>query len=146
MTRQRAVWVAAWLVGAGAVLVAQKVTSPVELDRAMKTIGSALDGVKQSIASKAYVEAKVPLALSRQTLASTRPFWDANQQPDVSKMTRSAVATLDALDKALSASAVDASAVGAAVDAVTRACDACHATAREGDQQTGFRIKSAPPR
>lgn len=143
MTRQRAVWVTAWLLGAGAVLVAQKVVSPVELDRAMKTIGSAIDSVKQATGSKQYVEAKTPLALARQTLASTRPFWDATQKPDLAKMTRDAVATLDALDKALSASAVDAAAVGTAVDAVTRACDACHATAREGDQQTGYRIKSA---
>ena len=101
------------------------------------------EGVKQAIGSKSYVEAKTPLALSRQILASTRPLWDAYQNPDAAKKTRDAVARLDALDKALSANAVDAAAVAAAFDAATRACDACHAAYREGDQQTGYRIKSA---
>lgn len=141
MTRQRAVWVTAWLLGASAGLAAQKVISPVELDRAMKTIGTAFDGVKQSMGSKSYAEAKIPLALARQVMASTRPFWQENQKPDVAKMTRDAVATLDALDKALSAKTVDAAAVTAAFDAASRACDSCHATAREGDQQSGYRIK-----
>jgi hypothetical protein len=117
------------------------VVGPEEFDRAMKTIGTAFEGVKQAVVSKSYVEAKTNLALSRQTLASTRPFWDAHQKPDAAKMAKDAVATLDALDKALSASTVDAAAVAAALDAATRACDACHATHREGDQQTGYRIK-----
>ncbi len=129
--------------GAGAVGLAQKVVSVNEFDRAMKTIGTAFDGVKQAIASTSYVEAKTPLALSRQVLASSRPFWDAQQKPDAAKMARDAVAALDALDKALSAKAVDAAAVAAALAAATRACDACHTTEREGDQQTGYRIKSA---
>lgn len=137
--------VAALAIGAGAVGLAQKVVSVDELDRAMKTIGTAFDGVRQAVASKSYVEAKTPLALSRQVLASSRPFWEAYQRPDVAKMTRAAVARLDALDKALSAKDVDVSAVTAALDEATRACDACHATAREGNQQAGYRIKPVSP-
>ena len=143
MTRHRAVWIAAWLLATGAVGVAQKVVSPDELGRAMKTIGSAFDRVKQSIGSKSYEEAKIPLALSRQVLSSTRPFWEAQPKPDVAKMTRDAVATLDALDKALSPKAVDQASVAAALESATRACDTCHATEREGDQRAGYRIKSA---
>jgi hypothetical protein len=143
MTRRLAASVTALVLAAGAGSVAQKVVSTDEFDRAMKTIGAAFDSVKQAIDSKSYVEAKTPLALSRQTLASTRPFWDAQQNPDAAKKTREAVANLDALDKALSPQAVDAAAVGVAFDTATRACDACHATHREGDQQTGYRIKSA---
>lgn len=131
------------VLGVGAIGLAQKVVGVDEFDRAMKTIGAEFDGVKQAIASKSYVEAKIPLALSRQVLASSRPFWDAQQRPNAAKMARDGVAALDALDKALSAKAADAAAVAAALAAVTRACDACHATEREGDQQTGYRIKSA---
>ena len=47
------------------------------------------------------------------------------------------------LDKAPSATTVDAAAVAAVFGDVTRACDACHATYREGDPQTGYRIRSA---
>ena len=143
MTRHLTGWLIAVVVGTGAVGVAQKVVSPEEFERAMKTIGTAVEGVNQAIGSKSYVDAKTPLALSRQILASTSPLWATNQQPDAARMTKEALAKLDALDKVLSANAVDAAAVAAAFQDVTRACDACHATYREGDQQTGYRIKSA---
>lgn len=133
------------MLGVGAVGLAQKVVSVDEFDRAMKTIGTEFDGVKQAIASKLYIEAKIPLALSRQVLASSRPFWEASQKADVAKMTRAAVARLDTLDKALSAKNVDLPAVTAALDEATRACDVCHATEREGNQQAGYRIKSVSP-
>ena len=140
---RRLAWSVTLFVLTGTLVVAQKVVGPEEFDRAMKTIGTAIEGVNQAIVSKSYVDAKTPLALSRQVLASTRPVWEVKQEPDAVRMNREAVATLDALDTALSAIAVDAAAVAAAVGDVTRACDACHATYREGDQQTGYRIKSA---
>lgn len=143
MTRHLMGWVTAFAVGTGTVGVAQKVVSPEEFGRAMKTIGTAVEGVNQAIGSKLYVDAKTPLALSRQILASTRPFWLTSQEPNAARMTKEAVAKLDALDKVLSAKAVDAAAVTAAFQDVTRACDVCHATYREGDQQTGYRIKPA---
>src|SRR2546428_283342 len=143
MTRHMTGWLIAFVLAAGAVGVAQKVVSPEEFTRAMKTIGTAIDGVNKAIASKSYVDAKTPLALSRQILASTRPFWTTNQKPDAAKMTRETVAKLDALDKVLSASVVDAAAVAGAAQDLTRSCDACHAMYREGDQQSGYRIQSA---
>lgn len=143
LTRHVAGWLTVAVVTTATVVVAQKVVSPAELGGAMKTIGTAFDSVQKSIESKSYVEAKTPLALSRQLLASTRPFWTTNQSPDAAKMTTETVAKLDALDKALSSSAVDAAAVAAAYQDVTRSCVACHATHREGDEQTGYRIKSA---
>ena len=143
MTRCLPGCVMVFVVAAGVLGVAQKVVGPDEFDRAMTTIGNALEGVEQSIGSKSYVEAKTPLALARQTLASTKPVWETKRERDAVRMTREAVATLDALDKTLSADEVDAAAVVAAVEDVTRACEACHATYREGDSQTGYRIKSA---
>ena len=110
----------------------------------MKTIGAALEVAEEALGSASYVEAKTPLALSRQVLASTRPEWEANGEPDAVRMNREAVAALDALDRALSAPAVDAALVTAALADVNRACDACHAVHREGDPQTGYRIRSAP--
>ena len=143
MARYRTAWLTAFVVGAGTVGTAQAVVSLEEFTRAMKTIGTAVEGVHQAIGSKSYVDAKTPLALSRQILASTRPWWTANQNPDAARMTKEAVAKLDALDKVLSASSQDPAAVASAVQDVTRACDACHAMYREGDQQTGYRIKTA---
>ena len=138
MTRRLAGWATAFVVGSGTVGVAQKVVGPEEFDRAMKTIGAAIAGVEEALGSASYVEAKTPLALARQVLASTRPEWEANGQSDAVRMTREAVAALDALDTALSAATVDAAAVAAVFEDVTRACDACHATYREGDPGTGL--------
>lgn len=143
MPRHLAACVTAFVVGAATVGVAQKVVGPDEFDRAMKTIGTAFDSVQKSIESKAFVEAKTPLALSRQILASTRPFWTAAQKPDAAKMAKETVARLDALDKALSSTAVDAGAVAAALQGVNRGCDACHMAYREGNPQSGYRIKSS---
>jgi len=136
-------WGVTLFVLTGTLAAAQKVVGPEEFDRAMKTIGTAIEGVNQAIESKSYVEAKTPLALSRQVLASSGPVWETKREPDAVKKTREAVATMDALDKALSADVVDAAAVAEAVEDVTRACNACHTMYREGDEQTGYRIKSA---
>jgi cytochrome c556 len=76
-------------------------------------------------------------------MASSRPFWTTNQNPDAAKMTKDMVAKLDALDKALSLTTVDAAAVAAALQDVNRGCDSCHALYREGNEQTGYRIKSS---
>ena len=142
MTPRPAAWTVAIVLGTGTLAVAQKVVGPEEFDRAMKTIGAAVEGVEEALASMSYVEAKTPLALARQVLASTRPEWETNGQPDAVRMNREAVAALDALDEALSATTVDAAGVAAAFGDVTRACEACHATYREGDAQTGYTIRS----
>ena len=142
MTPRPAAWTVAIVLGTATLAVAQKVVGPEEFDRAMKTVGAAVEGVEEALGSASYVEAKTPLALARQVLASTRPEWETNGQPDAVRMTREAVAALDALDEALSATTVDAAGVAVAFGDVTRACDACHATYREGDARTGYRIRS----
>ena len=135
--------VALFVVATGVLGVAQKVVGPDEFDRAMKTIGTAFDSTQELIGSSSYEDAKAPLALARQTLASTRPVWETTNETDAVKMTREAVGTLDELDRVLSAITIDAVAVAAAVDNVNRGCDSCHAQFREGDEQSGYRMKSA---
>ena len=142
MTLRPAAWTVAIVLGTGTLAVAQKVIGPEEFDRAMKTIGAAVEGVEEALGSASYVEAKTPLTLARQVLASTSPEWETNGQRDAVRMTREAVAALDTLDEALSVTTVDAAAVAAVLGDITRACDACHATYREGDAQTGYRIRS----
>ena len=144
MTQRLAGWVMALVAGTGAFALAQKVIGPEQFDEAMKTIGAAIEGVEEAVGSGSYAEAKTPLALARQVLASTRPELEALGRRDAVRMNREAVAALDVLDVALSPATVDAAAVTAAVDDVTRTCDACHAVHREGDAQTGYRIRSAP--
>ena len=142
MTHRRQGWVLLFTAASVALAAAQKVVGPDDFDRAMKTIGAGMDGTREAIGSESYIDAKTPLALARQTLASTRPVWETDEEPAAVRMTREAVAALDALDKVLSPRTVDPPAVAAALDDVTRTCDACHATYREGDEQAGYRIRS----
>ena len=142
MTRHPAAWAAALAAGMVTLVAAQKVIGPEEFDRAMKTVGASVDAVDEAVASSSFAPAKTPLALARQVLASTRPVWETAEAPDAVLMTREAVAALDALDKALSASAVDAANVAASQQNLRRACDACHAEYREGDAETGYRMKT----
>ena len=142
MSRHLAAAAALCAAGLTALGAAQKVVGPEEFDRAMKTVGAAAAAVDESIAAESYGEAKTPLALARQVLASTRPVWETADQPDAVRMVREALDALDALDKVLSATTVDAAAVTASVQDVQRACDACHAIHREGDEETGYRMKA----
>ena len=142
MTRHLAGWAAAFAVGAATFVAAQKLVGPEEFDRAMKTIGASIDAVDEAVESSSYEPAKTPLALARQVLASTRPVWETSRRPDAVRMTREAVAALDALDKVLSGITVDAGEVAVSLQNVMRACDACHATYREGDDETGYRMKT----
>lgn len=130
---------AAWT---GAIGFAEKVVTPEELEQAMKIIGSSLDVGAKAITTSAYGDAKAPLVLARQTLASTIPFWGDRKIDNAAKLTRDAVRKLDDIDAALSAMPVDAAAVASAVKAVNDACAACHTIYREGDRQTGYRIKA----
>ena len=144
MTQRLAACVIALVAGTGTFVLAQKVIGPEQFDEAMKTIGLAIEGVEEAVGSGSFVDAKTPLALARQVLASTRPELEALGWPDAVGMNREAVDALDALDVALSPATVDATAVAAAVADVNRTCDACHAVHREGDPQSGYRIRSTP--
>lgn len=130
--------ITAW---AGSVGIAQRVNSLQELTLGMKTIGASVAAADQAISSAAHPDAKAQLVLARQMLASTVPFWLQRKTDEAAKMTRDAISKLDALDKVLSPATVDSAAATAALKQVTATCAACHTAYREGDQQTGYRIK-----
>ncbi len=142
MMQRVAGWVIALVTGTATFALAQKVIGPEQFDEAMKTIGGAIEGVEEAVSSRSFVDAKTPLALARQVLASTRPELEALGWTDAVGMNRQAVDALDALDAALSPMTVDAGAVAGALEDVNRTCDACHAVHREGDPQNGYRIRS----
>ena len=59
---RRLAWSVTLFVLMGTLAVAQKVVGPEEFDRAMKTIGTAIEGVNQAIGSTSYVDAKTVLS------------------------------------------------------------------------------------
>jgi hypothetical protein len=76
------------------------------------------------------------LIVTREYLARSWTFWNQNNVGEAAKMVSAAVARLDTLDDALSATIVDAEAVSASVTEATAACTSCHARFRTHDPAT----------
>jgi hypothetical protein len=101
-----------------------------------------VNSANKAIGSGAYADAKAPLVLARQTLASSAPFWSAKNLDNAVKLTREAVRKLDDLDTALSSPSVDGAAVSKAASSLLETCSTCHAAYRDGDSKAGYRIKA----
>jgi hypothetical protein len=124
---------------ASTVAVAQKVTSVEELDKTMKRVGPAQQGLNKAIQSMAYADARKNIPTIRQAILDAETFWVTRKKGDAIKSTKETVAKLDALDKVL-ASSPNAATATAAFKEVGGACRSCHQTYREqvGDD---FRLK-----
>jgi len=122
------------------VVVAQKVTSVDELDKTMKRVGPAQQGINKAIQSMSYPDARKNLPVVRQAMLDAEGFWVAKKKNDAVKSTRETVAKIDALDKILATPSPDNASVMAAFKEVGGACRSCHQTYREqvGDD---FRLK-----
>lgn len=115
---------------ASTVAVAQKVTTPAELDAAMKKIAAAQGGVAKAIKSEAYADAKTQVTTVKQALIDAENFWVVAKKDDAVTMSKEAVAKVTALETALSAATVDQQAAFAAFKEVGGTCGACHKTYR----------------
>jgi hypothetical protein len=113
------------------------------LNEAMRTVGLAFGLTTTSIAKNDYVLAKDYLARARDQLATTITFWRDRKKDDAVAVLRENVKLMDALDAAMSAESVDASAVAALNKQVNASCAACHAKYREQDPTTkAYRVKA----
>ena len=128
------------IVGSAAVL-AQKATTPSDLDKAMKKVGPAQGAVNKAIQAMAYADAKAQLAIEKQALLDAENFWVVNKKDDAVKMSKDVLAKIDVLDKALSASSPDNAAVMAAYKEVGGTCAACHKVYRVTDENQQFILK-----
>ena len=80
------------IAGAGTVALAQKVTTPDDLDKAMKRIAPAQGAANKAIQSMAWADAKAQIAIVKQSLADTESFWAANKKDDAVKMVKDSIA------------------------------------------------------
>lgn len=125
----------------GAAVTAQKVSSPTELDSAMKRIAPAQSAVSKAIMAMAYADAKKQLAIVRQTLVDAESFWVVKKKDDAVKMSKEVMVKLGALDQLLSAPSPDNAAVMAAFKELGTACRNCHTAYREQDANQNFILK-----
>ena len=77
---------------ATAVVAAQKVTTPEELDKAMKRIAPAQGATNKAIQSMSWADAKAQVAIVKQALMDTESFWAANKKDDAVTMLKDSIA------------------------------------------------------
>jgi len=125
---------------AGTVAVAQKVTSPAELDATMKRIGAAQGAVGKAIKSEAYADAKTNVATVKAALMDAENFWVANKKDAQIQMSKDAIAKVTALETVLNAATVDQQAAFAAQKEVGGTCQACHKQSRVQNEDKTYSI------
>jgi len=127
---------------AGTVTLAQKVTTPDDLDKAMKRIAPAQGAAAKAIQSSAWSDAKTQIAIVKQSLTDTEPFWVSHKKDDAVKMLKDSIAKVTAVEEAVSAPTPDQQAVLAAFKQVGATCAACHKQYREQDENQQYRLKT----
>ena len=127
---------------ASAVVAAQKVTNPDELDQAMKKIAPAQAATGKAIQSMSWADAKAQVAIVKQALSDTESFWTANKKADAVAMLKDSVAKVTAVEEALNAPMPDQQAVQAAFKQVGATCAGCHKQYREQDENQQYRLKA----
>ena len=110
-------------------------TTPEELDKAMKKVQPAMQAAQKALKSEAYADVKPQLATIRQVMVDSREFWVLHKKDDAIKANEDVVAKIDAVDKLLAATPVDPAAVVAAMKEMGGACLTCHKVYRERDSE-----------
>ncbi len=127
---------------AGSVALAQKVTSPAELDAVMKKIGPAQGATAKALQAGDFAAAKASVAIVKQALMDAENFWVANKKDDAIAFSKDAVAKATAVEQLLNAATPDAQAILAAQKTAGGACGACHKTYREQDANMQYQLKA----
>jgi cytochrome c556 len=125
----------------GSMLVAQKITNPEELDKAMKKVQPAMQATQKAIKSEAYADARKELATIKQVMEDSREFWIQHKKEDAIGANKDTVAKLDAVDTLLAATPVDPQAVMAALKQMGGACLTCHKIYRVRDADNNWVLK-----
>ena len=134
---------AVMVVCAGLLVVAQsKVTTPEELDKAMKALGQANMAAGKAITSGDFAEGAKQLAVVKKALDDTREFWVTHKKDDAITANKEATAKVEEVLKMLAAPSPDGQAVMAAIkQTVGPACRQCHEKYRVRDAENNWVLK-----
>jgi cytochrome c556 len=125
----------------GSMVVAQKVTTPEELDKTMEKVGPAMQAIQKAVKSGAFAEVKPQLAVVRQAMEDSREFWVQHKKEDALKFNADTIEKIGAVEKAVSGEGVQGDAVMAALKTMGGACQSCHKTYRERDAENNYILK-----
>jgi cytochrome c556 len=127
---------------AGSVVLAQKVTTPDDLDKAMKKVQQANMAANKAVASGNFAEAAKQLAIVKQAITDSREFWVMHKKDDAIAANKETVAKIEAVEKLLTAPAPDAPALQAAFkQEIGPACRQCHEKYRVRDAENNWVLK-----
>ncbi len=126
---------------AGSMVVAQKVTTPEELDKMMKKVQPAMQAAGKAVKSGAFPEAAKQIAIVRQAVDDSREFWILHKKEDAIKANKETVAKLEAAEKLFGGPAPDAMAAQAALKEIGGACRSCHEPYRVRDADNNWVLK-----
>ena len=129
------VWVSA------VVVTAQAKPTLEQLDRVMKKDGPAQQALVKAIVAGNQTAARQNLAVLQQGIAEAQTFWVANKRNDAIGFTKTVLQKLDAIDKLLTAPAVDSNAALAAVQDLNKSCTECHKVYRTTDDDGRYILK-----
>jgi cytochrome c556 len=138
------------LMAAGIPAAAQKaypVFTREDFFKFMKSVAQNFGAVTASIGSGDFEAGKSQLTRSREQLAVTVTFWRDRKRDDALKFLKDTLTRMDQLDDGLSEEKIDPAKVGAALQQVNAACEACHAVYRDFDRTTKtYTFKPEVPR
>ena len=126
----------------GVALMAQKVSTPADLDAAMKRIAPAQGATGKAIQSGAFADAKASVATVKQALMDADNFWtNVVKKEDAMAMSKDSIAKVTALEQALNAATPDQQAILAVQKQVGGTCGACHKQYRVQDENMQYQLK-----
>ena len=108
----------------------------------MKKIAPAQAAAAKAIQAMSWADAKAQIAIVKQSLNDTEPFWVAHKKDDAVKMLKDSLARVTAVEEAVSAPTPDQQAALAAFKQVGATCAACHKQYREQDENQQYRLKT----
>lgn len=128
----------AWMV---AVVAAQKVATPEELDKTMKAVNQANMTVQKAVTSGDFASAKTAVGVLKTNLMNAQNFWELKKKDDAIGFSKDTISKVVAFEQAVSASTVDAAAATAAFKEYSGTCRNCHMKYRERDANGNYIIK-----
>jgi cytochrome c556 len=125
----------------GAVVMAQKVATPEELDKAMKKTQPALQAANKAVNSTQYGEASKQLAVIKQVMVDTQPFWIQHKKDDAVKANKDTIAKIEEAEALLNGAAPEQAKAAAAIKQIGAACRTCHENYRVRDADNNWVLK-----
>jgi cytochrome c556 len=131
------------LAWSGVMVSAQKAVGTEDLDKIMKKAGPASQAAGKAVATgtAGYAEVRTQLAIMKQAMVDSQPFWVEHKREDALKFNKDTIAKIDEVDGVMASGPADPAAAAAAVKSVGQTCRSCHQVYRATDADNNFILK-----